>query len=464
MMSEKADLNLLDLPNEVLLFIFSKLCYRSLARIAQANKKCCEIVRLVWQAESKIDFGKRAFIYESNHKNDKLKLSPTNFLSMMETILKQTNIENIKKLDVTFYCQRYRNNRAFNERFVNLLVEYCKNVTHLNLAGYVLTYDFFIHLPTNLTKLVHLDLRASTINDYCLTYILNDCLNLSTLNLNNCVCLKGIFVKNLYRDLSNLKFLYIDYCDKIDENTLIEFLGRNGKYLTGAFHSRTTSPFGKGENFFETVLTNVVNVQSLALTCSQIEFSTNLHTLKNLVELDLSQSHANNNEISLVLNNYLSLRKLSLNLMRGLLDEAFTKRPISAPISCLELCRAKSLTDFSIQAIGRYLADSLNELNLSDCQSLSSLGVEELLKSAVKLKKLDLSLMDAIMDARFLNWLAEESSFIQKISINFYGCVKVQEFLSTNTDFNQEMLKNRRFKINYKKVVVTFHKLKLLSN
>jgi hypothetical protein len=449
------DLNLLDLPAEVLVMIVSILCYRALARLAQVSTKCRDIVRFIWQTESEIDFSQRAFIYETNHNNGKLQLSPANFLCMMESILKQTNAERLKKLDATFYCRRYRANQAFNEQFINTIVKYCQNINYLNLAGYILTYDSFNELPMNLSSLVHIDLRSSTINDYCLTYILNDCFNLQTINLNKCACLRGLFVGKLYRVLDNLKFLYIDDCDKLQEAPMIEFLNRHGNYLTGAFHSRSSVKLTN--EFCEAVVKNLKYVQSLKLTCSEVKFSYNLHSLQHLTELDLSGSVANNNEISLVLNRCLKLKLLRLNGMTELRDDAFTMRPILSRLSALELHNARNLTDLSIQVICTYLARYLSRLNLIGCQ-LTSFGVGELLKECTMLDKLDLS--DGIMDESFLEWLLENSESLNKVTINCHGCSKLQEVLSKKSNLSEEMFINKKLKFfNYNKIKFSFREL-----
>jgi hypothetical protein len=457
------DLNLLDLPTEILLLILKKkLSYKDLANLSQVNTQCRQTVRSFWQSKTRLEFNERTLILsDSFSKNDKLKLKPDEFLDMMESILKQTNWHDLKHLDASLFCKRYKDNAAFNDRFIKLIVQYCTNLTRLVLKSYMVTYNCFTPLPVNLTQLVNLNMRNSSINDYCLTYVLNDCVSLEKLNISKCNFIKGLFVENLYRDLVNLKSLHMDYCENFAEAQLISFLDRNGKYLTREFLCLGVKL--RTEKFGKAVARNLTNcpVLSVQLNASVgvLVSSLELQNLQNLVDLDLSESKVHNNEISQIMHNCLKLERLKLCNMAMLGDEAFTALPIQCCLSLLHLNNLSKLTDLSLEKISRFVGRSLRELDVRGCVGVTSRGLVKFFRQCKKLVDINVGKMERVMDQDFVSFFVENNEFESRaVAVRAHDCVSLKRFVKSVAHFDNKVLDDKRHKIVYNNLVFNFPK------
>ena len=94
--------------------------------------------------------------------------------------------------------------------------------------------------------------------------------------------------------------------------------------------------------------------------------------------------------VSYVLANARQLKTLKLNQEMLNMDEAFTRRPIGAPLEELEL-RMKQITDVTIDVLCQQLAATLRSLTLSACEQVTREGFNKVIRYLMCLRWLHLN-------------------------------------------------------------------------
>ena len=414
---DRLHLGLLELPNEVLLMIFSKTSLKDLFRLAQVNVKCMQIVDLVWSSKKEIVFNNQC-VFGSN----------SQLISIVKKILAKTNPIVLRSVDLSFFCRRFKNNKPFNQEFIQTIVENCSKITSLNLENYILTYDYFNMLPVNLTLLTDLNLSRTSIYDYNLTYVLNDCRLLQNLNLASCNCLKGkCQLEKLYHDMANLKSISFDFCQNIPEIWLLDFLHRYGQnlvsFMAKSVHQRT-------KVFYNAVTKHLNRVNHLSLSYHSSDNFPQIHNFADLVELDMGNQVKHGSSsfgLSLILKNCYKLKRLNLTKVSDLDDDLFATTEINSPLEYLNISDCSIFTDVTLRAISQKLDKSLVFLNISNCNLFKGENILNFLQSMTTTKQRRVSLHNlAIMkDKAFLDRLLFNTKFNNRLILE---CSKVSEF------------------------------------
>ncbi len=178
-----------DLPNEILVGIFSRLCFRDLACLELVNKNINKIVQLVWQSIERIDLNEFLLFGQPRHNENKLvqkieeekRNDPKLVIRALGSILSKTSEKKMKLLNLSEYPVVLGSENAKCFQWIG---ERCPNLECLNLSkhrikrgGHLHPFSFyhFNKMVRNLTNLTSIDLRYCPINDSSVKCIFENC-------------------------------------------------------------------------------------------------------------------------------------------------------------------------------------------------------------------------------------------------------------------------------------------------
>jgi hypothetical protein len=455
--------NLSDLPNEILLKIFSHLAYRELGRLEQANRRFHSLIRTIWRSISELSFDKlHIFGYERKPNASSLDKSfkSAHVCKIFKNLIaKKLNSSQLKALDISNSPEL----RFKAAECLDLISKNCKNLTSINMAEFQTEKNRF--LSTRFVKftqmcsnLIELNLSSCPINDYKVECVFSNCRSLESINLSFCQLITGKCFESVA--VPNLKTIHLTQCLFLKEKFLLHLFENSSRirnlYLKDLFRSNSSS-----ESSF--ILKSIAN--NLMSTLENFEYTIKKNSLHleqlclcgNLTRLDLSNSFSDNKKVATLLNRLKSLRYLDLNSAYNLNDEMFTLLPINAPLEYLDISCLNDLTDATLNALSSnsaHLKRTMKKLEMSCCTKLTREGILRLIESMTSIEYLNMSVIGSV-DNAFLESLYTMKNRESKIYIccHFSG-LDISEFMTAKR--NDESVTMRQSNEQYEIVLKNF--------
>jgi hypothetical protein len=438
----QAQANFNDFPNEILIIVFSKLSFTQWIALETVCTRFNNIVQLLWQQLSILDLNGQT-VY-GRKKKEFHEQEPVDILEQLSNRIRPSQL---KHLDLSTFCNTYRNYTDLNKKCCAILANCSANLRHLNLSHCIIDNELFMNATVNIPLITSVNLSYTKIKDLSIKQLFKNCKHLESIDLSeNNFDGDGFDVDSR---LERLQFLALNNCTIDELGHLVQFLKLNGKSLL-SFHANASTL--NSAEIFEELRPSIENVRSFSMAFDSLNNTACFHLLENLVELDLSVSITDDHVFATILNRCIKLTTLNL-AHTYLTDAAFTSMSINAPLTDLDVFGADDLTRQSLERIGFYLGNTLQRLDISACASLSGEDIIEFLSSVKHICLLNLKIMDAV-NAEFVSKLIK-LDFPNPILVKCYDCdfLDLNDFIQEKEGFERELLDDGYSqKITYKKI------------
>jgi hypothetical protein len=374
--------------------------------VEQVSKQWNHLAKLAWA--EKTTFGTNNIFNRCN-----IPITLERFLKILDCLLtKKLTGSNIKKLSL-MELGSFKTSSKFFSECMRIIAENCPNLESICLEGF-----FSIKNPSRFPEAEFLQLKnlkslklldCKPIKDEFIRKLFQSN-SLETVEVSGSKYLTGEFLTDESLDFSKLKEVNFSHCKSLREEHVIKLLERIGGNLTKFCVEYTLKKMS--QTLFDAIIKHAPQVENLSCL---IRFSkpTRLSTLTNLVYLDISWSRGirSNYDLANMLNSCKNLKHLNLaDCGKEFLgNEAFTLFPIRAPLRYLNIDGYKGLGDATLNALQKYLVNTLEELVIGETKRFSVKAIVSLIETLAvsKLKHLNLAHSKYLGSADFLNKVVE---------------------------------------------------------
>jgi hypothetical protein len=363
-----------DLPSEVMLMIFKSLSYEELSYAEQVSKSWQKLAQTTWHGLCEFN---SARLYACSRRK-KVGLSAAKLLIILQALLEKK----FKGSCVTSFCLNLKNdiiipmpNHNFLGRFLEILRKNCRNLVKLEL--------------NNLSMRPQSRSVCKSDREYewaeCIDYehgwslkelVLINCMGFTTEILEEYILKRrGAQLQRIHIDGSDeayidtichspkLSDIVLKNCKKFDADRLIAVFQKCSGQLKSLTIDHPKS-FYISQRLFDAIVTyQASNLEHLS---AMFDFTgpVKLSAFSNLTHLNISTSkaaptHNIDQELAVLLNKCKTLTHLEASCCSYISAAAFTKLPINAPLTFLDLSDYVPLDESVLTAFEMYLSGTL---------------------------------------------------------------------------------------------------------